>query len=57
MDSIDLKDIENFDFDELEIREAKVKLKTRKRKWREIENIKEVRRLRKELAQYESYEI
>ncbi len=29
------------------------KQKTRKRKWREIESIKEQRRLRRELAQYD----
>ena len=31
------------------------KHKTRKRKWREIESIKEQRRLRRELAQYDLY--
>ncbi|GLX76945.1 hypothetical protein tinsulaeT_02850 [Thalassotalea insulae] len=31
------------------------KSKTRKRKWREIESIKEQRRLRRELAQYDLY--
>lgn len=56
MNTSDFRNFDYVDFDELEVREAKAKVKTRKRKWREIENIKEVRRLRKELAQYDSYE-
>ena len=51
-------DNENWnEFDILEeqelIQEKKNKIKVRKRKWREIENIKEQRRLSKELSEYE----
>jgi len=41
-------------FDEENLtQERKTKGKTRQRKWREIENIKEQRRLRRDLAEYE----
>ena len=46
---LDLDFIDEEEFSE----EKKTKVKTRKRKWREIENIKEQRRLRRDLAQYE----
>lgn len=40
--------------DEEELAQEKIsKNKGRKRKWREIENIKEQRRLRRDLAEYE----
>lgn len=42
-----------YEDDDYEIQTQKVKTKTRKRKWREIENIKEQRRLKRELADYE----
>ena len=37
--------------------EQLVKAKTRRRKWREIEHIKEQRRFKKELAEYDKYVI
>jgi hypothetical protein len=51
-------DNENWnEFDALEVQELaqerKAKIITRKRKWREIESIKEQRRLRRELSEYE----
>ncbi|WP_139302526.1 MULTISPECIES: DUF3545 family protein [Thalassotalea] len=57
MNTSDYRNFDYVEFDELDVHEVKAKVKTRKRKWREIENIKEVRRLRKELAQYDSYEL
>jgi len=45
-------ELEFLDDDEL-TQDRKSKGKTRKSKWREIENIKEQRRLRRDLAEYE----
>lgn len=36
-------------------RKGKARVTSRKRKWREIESIKEQRRLRRDLAAYEHY--
>jgi len=43
-------------FDDRE-QEQQIKAKSRKRKWREIENIKEQRRFKKELAEYDQYSL
>ena len=55
MSSVDWDELDFFDLDSDVEQDAKVKMKSKKRKWREIENIKEKRRLRKELEQYDSY--
>lgn len=56
MKTIEWDDIEPLDADSYVEHEFKAKAKSRKRKWREIETIKERRRLRKELEQYDSYQ-
>ena len=48
------EDILNDD-DELVTPDKKGRAKIRKRKWREIETIKEQRRLRRDLADFEQY--
>ena len=55
MKTLNCEDFEQFDTDIYVKDEFKVKIKSDKRKWREIENIKENRRLKKELARYDSY--
>ena len=55
MSSVDWDELDFFNLDSDVEQDAKVKMKSKKRKWREIENIKEKRRLRKELEQYDSY--
>lgn len=55
MSSAELDSLDFLDFDDVVEHDAKVKLKNKKRKWREIENIKEKRRLKKELEQYDTY--
>ncbi|MEW6991068.1 DUF3545 family protein [Colwelliaceae bacterium 6441] len=49
-DDLDFTDEENFSDNEI-----KSKAKTKKRKWREIESIKEKRRLKKQIAELEQY--
>lgn len=51
------QDFDHTDDDELidTDRKNKFKSNSRKRKWREIESIKEQRRLRRDLAEYEQY--
>jgi len=54
------KSWEEFDFgqvSEFEAVEQKKNTRQRKRKWREIEEIKEKQRLKKELSSYDSYSV
>ncbi|MDG1752997.1 MAG: DUF3545 family protein [Thalassotalea sp.] len=49
---------DNFDFvneDDFSENEVKGKTKSKKRKWREIESIKEKRRLKKQIEEIEHY--
>ena len=56
MSNTDWNDLSFLDCDdEFEQVVVKAKDRSRKRKWREIESVKEKRRLRKELAEYEQY--
>ncbi len=51
-------EFDQYDLDDQDVyfeQQEKAKNKVRKRKWREIELIKEQRRLRRELEQYEQY--
>ena len=50
-----LDDMEHID--DVNERGQKIKVKERKRKWREIEQIKEQRRLRRDLATFEHYSL
>lgn len=52
MDSEDWNEFDVLEEQEL-AQEKKAKIKARKRKWREIEEIKEQRRLSRELSEYE----
>jgi hypothetical protein len=54
MDNKDWEDIMCFE-DDINAQDKRLKGKVRKRKWREIEDIKEQRRLRRDIASYEQY--
>jgi len=54
MDNKNWEDTASFD-DEFDVQERKNKVQTRKRKWREIENIKDQRRLRRDIDSFEHY--
>jgi hypothetical protein len=54
MDDKDWEDVACFD-EEIDDQDKKSKSKMRKRKWREIENIKEQRRLRRDIDSFEQY--
>jgi len=55
MNSSNFSDFELIENELFEQQTNKTKNKVRKRKWREIESIKEQRRLKRELAEYELY--
>ena len=54
LDNKNWEDTASFD-DEFDVQERKNKVQTRKRKWREIENIKDQRRLRRDIDSFEHY--
>ena len=55
MNYMNLESIEFFDEDSFFVEEPKNKTKVKKRQWREIESIKEKRRLKKQLESLEQY--
>lgn len=57
MSSAEWDNLDFLDFDDIVEHDPKAKLKSKKRKWREIENIKERRRLKRELEEYDSYSL
>lgn len=57
MANFDLYEIEEFVNENTVELTTKIPAKTMNRKWREIENFKENRRLHKELLQYSQYEL
>jgi hypothetical protein len=54
MDNKNWEDAASFD-DEFDVQDRKSKVQVRKRKWREIESIKEQRRLRRDIDSFEQY--
>lgn len=55
MDDFNWEDSEFFEEAGASYTEAKAKTKVKKRKWREIESVKEKRRLKRQLEEFEQY--